>query len=66
MAPDTVASSFCRYSEDLNGIVLAFSAPKILSQKALVQPYFPYIHIDATASVTLFNPVPGTRLGMAV
>lgn len=43
--------------------MLAYDDPTILSAKAPVQPYFPYLHVDATASVLLFNPVPKTRLG---
>lgn len=44
-------------------MVLACGRTKILSQKAPVQPYFPYLHMEARAVVTLFQPRPGARLG---
>ncbi|KAK9816408.1 hypothetical protein WJX74_010482 [Apatococcus lobatus] len=51
-----------RYSEDLSGVLLAYNNECILSMQAPVHVYFPYMHVDVAADVTLFSPAPGMRM----
>ena len=53
---------FCRYNENLNGVVLAYSDEKVVSQTALVHPYFPLARLIVSATLVVFRPYPGARL----
>ncbi len=51
-----------RYNENLNGVVLAYSDERVVSQTALVHPYFPLARLVVSATLTVFRPFPGARL----
>ena len=53
----------CRYSEDLEGVVLSFANERVLTTQASIHPYFPFVRLEVLADLVLFRPRPGMRLG---
>ncbi|KIZ04925.1 hypothetical protein MNEG_3029 [Monoraphidium neglectum] len=51
-----------RYSEDLGGVVLAYSNERVTGRMARLHPYFPFLAVAVVARVTLFCPRPGQHL----
>jgi hypothetical protein len=44
---------------------MAYEAEAVVGRQAVIQPYFPYINVKATASLIVFAPQPGDELGDA-
>lgn len=56
-----ISTSF-RYNDDLGGVTLSYSDEKVLSQSALVHPYFPLVRLIVSATLVVFKPRAGARL----
>ena len=52
----------CRYNEEVEGVILAYSDEKVLSQSAMVHSYFPLVRLIVSATLVVFKPRPGARL----
>lgn len=59
LAADTL---FCSYDEELDGVPIAHSDVRILSQSGSVHPYFPLIRVVVAADFVVFRPRPGARV----
>lgn len=51
-----------RHSEDLGGVVLAYSDMRVAGGSARLHPYFPFLAVTATARATVFRPRKGQHL----
>ncbi|KAL4520007.1 hypothetical protein Ndes2526B_g01441 [Nannochloris sp. 'desiccata'] len=51
-----------KYNDNLNGVVLSYSNEKVVSQTALVHPYFPLARLVVSATLVVFRPYSGARL----
>lgn len=50
------------YDDDLGGVMLCHSNERLLSKQGNIHPYFPYIHVEVDANISLFQPKPGNYL----
>ena len=58
----TPSSRYNSYSDDLGGVALAFSEPRVKGARARLHPYFPFLGVTAAADVRLFRPRAGRHL----
>ncbi|KAL0053672.1 hypothetical protein WJX82_009167 [Trebouxia sp. C0006] len=56
---DQLNAVLLRYSTYLEGVLISYTQPRILSQQARIHPYFPYFHVDVLADCVLFKPAAG-------
>lgn len=56
---DQLNAVLLRYSTHLEGVLVSYTHPRILSQQARIHPYFPYFHVDVLAECVLFKPAAG-------
>ncbi|KAK9826838.1 hypothetical protein WJX81_006320 [Elliptochloris bilobata] len=45
-----------KWSDVLDGALIAYAKERIVSLQATIHPYFPYIHVDVSAQVLVFAP----------
>ncbi|KAA6422899.1 MAG: DNA-directed RNA polymerase I subunit rpa43-like, partial [Trebouxia sp. A1-2] len=56
---DQLNAVLLRYSTYLEGVLISYTQPRIISQQARIHPYFPYFHVDVLADCVLFKPAAG-------
>lgn len=59
---DQLNTSLLRPSVYLDGVLVSYTNPCILSKQARIHPYFPYFHVDVSADCVLFKPAVGQIL----
>ena len=53
----------CEYNTDVGGLLLGYRKAQVLSSKAEVLEYLPFLKLDVNVTVTAFCPEKGMRLG---
>ncbi|KAL3137611.1 hypothetical protein ABBQ38_004888 [Trebouxia sp. C0009 RCD-2024] len=59
---DQLNTALLRPSVHLDGVLVSYTNPCILSKQARIHPYFPYFHVDVSADCVLFKPAVGQIL----
>ena len=62
---DQLSRMLLRYSPQLQGVPLAFSKVKLMSQSGVIRHDEPNVHLQVAISALVFAPVLGQQLGTA-